>query len=538
MRKLVTFAVCLPAVTLLLPARISPMRVTQAATLSSPVSACLPSTAGVDAGFDLSGVGRLPSGYPRLPRIGVDSAIVPPSLLKAVGWVESMWQQFNDKNVPLLSPDFGYGIMQITSGMAGATGDPTGLGTVPLTTQDHIGGDYLYNIAYGARMLAQAFLAEPAIDNRDPTILEDWYYALWAYNGWGYANNPNNPVFNRQGTPASNPSGFPYQERIYYWLEHPPTDASGHPLWTPMQVTLPSPAQIGTTPHSLQLTSIHREIPHIYGATYDVPDALTAMHASTSVLVHVGVYNTSGVNWEPSKTRPAFALIYHWVRPGGKGTLNYDPKLHGVDVADGRPVYVSHATPIGGFIRMAVRLTAPKTPGNYNLEWDMWGRQPGWFSYNSVRPGIQAVTVASPQATIPPYIDPPAPVTLRGPHAWFVTLTTAAVPPTLISNQSYSETALLFNPGSSGWGIHYRIALVGSQTAESLPVEYVAACRTVPIPITGTAPATPGNYTQIWRLRNPDGKYFGPDIRVQFTVSSGSGSKRTVLRQIGNSSSP
>ena len=528
MRKLMMSAVFMLLASVLLPCGLSATPLVRAASLTAPVSSCLPTEAGVEAGFDLAGVGRLSAGYPKLPQIGVDSAIVPPALLKAVGWVESNWTQFNGQNVPLLSPDFGYGIMQITSGMAGAAGDPNGLGAVPPTTQDHIGGDYQYNIAYGARMLDQAFLATPAIDNHDPTILEDWYYALWAYNGWGWANNPNNPAFNRQGTPASNSSGFPYQERVYYFLQHPPRKF-GHLLWTPMQVTLPSPAQIGTNPHALQLTSIHREIPHIYGATYDVPDTLTSMHTGTTLLMHVGVYNTSGVNWVPGTTKPTFALMYHWVRPGGKGTLNYDPNLHGVDVADGNPVYIPQTTPIGGFIRIAVRLTAPTKPGNYTLEWDMWGRQPGWFSYNSVRPGIQSVRVASLQTTIPPYSDPTPPPTLQGPHASFVKLTTASASSTLSPNESYSETALLFNPGGVGWGKNYRLALVGTQKALALPVPFVAACRTVALPITGTAPANPGDYTQIWRLQAPDGKYFGPGIRVHFTVSSTAGPKRTML---------
>jgi len=47
-------------------------------------------------------------------------------LLKAVGWVESGWRQFDNAGRPLVAPDFGYGIMQITSGMPGAFGNVTG----------------------------------------------------------------------------------------------------------------------------------------------------------------------------------------------------------------------------------------------------------------------------------------------------------------------------------------------------------------------------------------------------------------------------
>ncbi len=489
---------------------------------SPPTCACLPSQAATAAAFDLAGVGRLGRGYPHLPRIGVDSAIVPPTLLKAIGWVESNWRQFTAAGVPLLSYDYGYGIMQITSGMAGAFGDP--VGSLSMPTQAHVGGDYIFNIAYGARMLAQDFLAAPAIGHRDPTVLEDWYYAVWAYNGWGWINNPNNPIYSYEGNPGQDPENFPYQYRVYYWVQHPPLDASGHPLWPPMKVSLPSRHKIGDNPHAIRLRHVHHEIPHIYGATYDVPSGLTEMRSGRAAVVHVRVYNTSGVPWKPSGS-PAFGLMYHWVHSADRGNPRFDPHLGGIDLFDGSPTMIHRNVPVGGSIRLRVRVQAPSLTGNLTLAWDMVGRSPGWFSYNGVPPGFQGIHVVSPSDAIPPYKDPGPPRYFSRPHDWFVTLTSAPVASVLTPGEPYSETVLLFNPGGTAWGSRYRLQLLGKRQAVALPVSHLAPCRILPVTISGNAPRRVGGHDLRWRMVGPNGRPFGATIHVRFKVVK-QGSKR------------
>ncbi len=121
---------------------------------------------------------------------------IPPTLLKAIAWIESSWAQA-DYSVPygavgpaLISHDCGYGIMQITSGMQNTSGAPS-LG------QAMIGGHYAFNIARGARILAEKWNAAPTyrpiVGNRDRTIVENWYYAVWSYNGFSFKNHPLNP---------------------------------------------------------------------------------------------------------------------------------------------------------------------------------------------------------------------------------------------------------------------------------------------------------------------------------------------------------
>jgi len=203
-------------------------------------------------------------------------------LLKAIGWVESGWQQFTPGGLPLLSPDFGYGIMQVTSGMDGAFGRLHG--SIDENSQSAIASDYQFNIAYGARILAQKWASMPRIGTGDPEILEDWYFALWAYNGWGWVNNPNNPRFARIGTPASDPASYPYQERVLYLVSHPPRDRVGNPLWKAIPVSLPGRAKVGATPHSYAPQHIHREPPPAaWAARYRnlIPSPTAGSKAST-----------------------------------------------------------------------------------------------------------------------------------------------------------------------------------------------------------------------------------------------------------------
>ena len=145
-----------------------------------------PTTLDLQSAFQLVGTGRLPAGYPSAGR----GEVVPTTLLEAVAWAESKWRQYDTAQKPLISADGGYGIMQVTSGM--------GPGGLPQTIQSAIANNVLYNVDYGAQLLLQKFRSTPAIGDGDPSVLEHWYYALWAYNAWGPANNPANPQFHQR----------------------------------------------------------------------------------------------------------------------------------------------------------------------------------------------------------------------------------------------------------------------------------------------------------------------------------------------------
>lgn len=182
---------------------------------------------------------------------GEADPFIPPVLLKAIGSIESSWAQA-DYSVPyggvgavLASHDCGYGIMQVTSGMQNVVG-------VPNLEQAMIGGHYAFNIARGAHILAEKWnLApdlRPIVGDADPQAIENWYFALWGYNGFAFQNHPGNPAFSAQRASFScGPSddgfghdrtSYPYQELVLGCAQHPPV-RGGELLWEPEEVTLP-----------------------------------------------------------------------------------------------------------------------------------------------------------------------------------------------------------------------------------------------------------------------------------------------------------
>ncbi|MBQ3358876.1 MAG: hypothetical protein IJG47_08260 [Microbacterium sp.] len=133
--------------------------------------------------------------------------------------------------------DCGYGIAQVTTGMES--------GDMPYSQQLMIATDYRANISRGLQILIdkwnQTRAAGLTINNGDPKYLENWFYALWAYNtgfypetsasqpwGVGWLNNPINPIYppNRSpfldGSPgdASHPQDWPYPEKVLGFAAH------------------------------------------------------------------------------------------------------------------------------------------------------------------------------------------------------------------------------------------------------------------------------------------------------------------------------
>jgi hypothetical protein len=175
-------------------------------------------------------------------------------LLKAIAWIETAAQashdplvQYGEVGPALISNDCGYGIMQVTSGMQNVTG-------VPTLDQAMIGGHYAFNIARGARILADKWnLApeyRPYVGSRNTTIIEDWYYALWAYNGFAFKNHPLNrdlydpyrPPYRCDAPPRypdGTPYAYPYQEKVLGCVANPPW-RGGSPLWPAQPVHLPN----------------------------------------------------------------------------------------------------------------------------------------------------------------------------------------------------------------------------------------------------------------------------------------------------------
>ncbi|MBM9463251.1 SGNH/GDSL hydrolase family protein [Aeromicrobium sp. YIM 150415] len=137
----------------------------------------------------------------------------------------------DDFDIDWADADCGYGVSQVTDGMRKG-GSFTG------TQQRAIAVDYASNIAAGLQILQskwnEAYDAGVIHDDGDPADLENWIFAIWAYNsgfhpdegngqpwGLGWVNNPANPMYPPgRGMFAANPNDpahpqdWPYTEKV------------------------------------------------------------------------------------------------------------------------------------------------------------------------------------------------------------------------------------------------------------------------------------------------------------------------------------
>ncbi len=199
----------------------------------------------------------------RTNRTNGPDTYVPPTLLKSISWIESLTAQggsslpFGAIGPALVSFDCGYGLAQVTSGMTA----PLGENNQATDEQALVATHFAYNIGRGAAILIDKWNGAPearpiaGIDtNSDPHIVENWYFAVWGYNGFtgpgaNRSNHPVDPVYGSwPRTPYScgpstdglghNRSQYPYQELVFGCMAHPPTVA-GQLLWKPLEVSLP-----------------------------------------------------------------------------------------------------------------------------------------------------------------------------------------------------------------------------------------------------------------------------------------------------------
>ncbi|MEU6352797.1 hypothetical protein ABZ896_26295 [Streptomyces sp. NPDC047072] len=137
--------------------------------------------------------------------------------------------------------DCGYGIAQVTSGMAKSDT------TYTAEQQQAITVDYAANIAAGLRILQEKWNTlydhGMLVNGGDPRYLENWWFAVWAYNsgfnlpssadpsapwGVGWSNNPVNPTYPADRKmflssgydDARTPNLWSYPERVLGWAAY------------------------------------------------------------------------------------------------------------------------------------------------------------------------------------------------------------------------------------------------------------------------------------------------------------------------------
>jgi hypothetical protein len=190
-----------------------------------------------------------------------EPALFPPTLVRAISYIESQWAMAagataRGKVGPVLtSSSCAYGIMQVLSGM-----QPQNRRGVPTALQRLILKDHSANIQGGLDLLAAKWnyagpRTWPWVGDRDPAVLENWYYAAWAYYAMFPSLNPANPdypwprpaygsVACRKQKRGCTYSDYPYQELVMGLVANPPgagVGPDGEPtyLWEPKPVTLP-----------------------------------------------------------------------------------------------------------------------------------------------------------------------------------------------------------------------------------------------------------------------------------------------------------
>ena len=150
---------------------------------------------------------------------------IPSVLLMAIAYQESGWRQFDASGntvVGLNATSQDVGIMQInTSGR---------------NDVDRLMTDIDYNIETGAKILDGKWKLAPGIGDRDRNVLENWYFAIWAYNGLSSTNNPNTV------------GGRHYQDHLLALVARQILGSDGQPLWPAVSITVPSPSIITDPP--------------------------------------------------------------------------------------------------------------------------------------------------------------------------------------------------------------------------------------------------------------------------------------------------
>jgi putative cell wall-binding protein len=104
---------------------------------------------------------------------------IPPEIVKAVAISENgKWEQFDANGEAVISEDGGIGLMQITDSSR--------------PDLEKLKSSIEYNIEEGVKILNAKFESGnlPVVNKNDRHVLENWYFAMLAYNGQVQVNSP------------------------------------------------------------------------------------------------------------------------------------------------------------------------------------------------------------------------------------------------------------------------------------------------------------------------------------------------------------
>ncbi len=211
---------------------------------------------------------------------------IPPKILYGIAFQESTWRQFDANGDPLIGSDgHGLGIMQVTS-----------YGSYDV---DRLKTDIDYNIAAGADILVvkwgYAPTVIPVIGDGDPRCYENWFYAVWAYNGWKANNVYPYRIWEHV---AAGPAGW--------WTGQPVTPVPTSSLVDGFGVETPTPQPAhywSATPlpkPKLSAPRVRRRV--AAGARFPVSGSLSPRHAAGAHSVEIRCYRYNGAKWVLRRT--------------------------------------------------------------------------------------------------------------------------------------------------------------------------------------------------------------------------------------------
>ncbi|CUS05137.2 protein of unknown function [Candidatus Promineifilum breve] len=152
---------------------------------------------------------------------------------------------------------------------------------------------------------------------------------------------------------------------------------------------------------------------------------------------------------------------------------------------------------------VTVPLTAPQTPGRQRSSWKARNARGRLFAFE-----LFADIVVTPIA--------------RRDDALFVADVTLPAGATVEAGQAVVKTWRVRNSGDTTWDKTYALAGEGSSAGDwqriALPVTKAGATADLSVGL--TAPAAPGEFRAVWRLRNPAGEAFGPELVAALRVAA------------------
>lgn len=146
---------------------------------------------------------------------------------------------------------------------------------------------------------------------------------------------------------------------------------------------------------------------------------------------------------------------------------------------------------------VSVTLTAPQTPGRHRSAWKARNARGRLFAFE-----LFADIVVTPIS--------------RRDEAIFIADVTMPAGATVEAGQAFLKTWRVRNSGDTAWDKTYRLAPAGDGEPIALPS--IKPGATADLSVALTAPTTPGPWRSVWRLINPAGDSFGPELVAEARV--------------------